>query len=986
MDEKIVTPSQPDHHNDCTHSTAEMCLDAAQQAFADFKYEQVVALCEQALSLTNEVTICAEIRCLLAEALEYLAHYNKAVDALIAYENKAVLNALPQFLQCRILYRLSAAYGGTMDILKAISQSRAALQHAQQQGATEIEQQCSILMSVLFRKLGELQLARTYLEPILASAQHVTPAIVAQANNSLGIILTLEGKWDEARQALISAIDAVSAQDAPLLRGSLDVNLAAVVSLQGKMREGKVLLERALPQLQRAGNPRLIVNARSNLGFNLLRLGEIEPAKKTLSAALAEARASDLNLIVASTLESLAECHSIQGNFSEAENYFQQSLAILNELGVSFNKVYALLSYGRHLLLQNDIAGAQKTFTESLAIAQQSSDPRGQAAAELFLLETFLLQGNYEIAQTRFALLKQKVERLGSLNVLGHLWEVAGLLAQHEKNFQESIRLFKQAVSIWEVVEEPYRCARAHYKIGLNYNAKGMSEDAQKYLRWAQATFQRLSAAPMLAHTEKALQQTVVLTLQTTPPLDFATKLVQCLKSLAETAANPELALREFTRMLREDFAAAPVIIFRQDEEKNLVAIASQECDARQINTIAERIKNDSLNLNEFSQHFSSTENQRFWLYLKRNTSDLTDAILELFAWHLRAILDAYSALNTHKEIDPFPAHQALLPMPGLIYCSHAMRHIVEQAHRLSQSNINVLITGESGTGKELVAHGVHLLSQRANKAFVPFNCAAAPRELLESQIFGHRRGAFTGASNSFSGVIGAAANGTLFLDEIGDFALDMQPKLLRFIQSGEVQKVGEATPSFVDVRLIAATNCELEKMVEEGRFRADLYYRLNVIRFHLPPLRERREEISLLTNHFLQHYSTQMQKTDISLMPSTLALLEQHDWPGNARELESEIHRVVALVTSGAVIAPHHLSSKINKSTNTFATNPVPTIAPLDAANKTLAQIMDETQQSIISNALEKHAWNISRAAKELGISRFSLRNMMKRFNLITT
>ncbi len=986
MNEKIIAPLQSDLHNDCSYGTAKMYLSMAQQAFAECKYGQVVALCERALPLADEGTLSAEIRCLLAEALEYLARYNKAVEALIVYENKVVLNALPQFLQCRILYRLSAAYGGTMDILKAISQSRYALQHAQQHGATEIEQQCAILMSVLFRKLGELQLARTYLEPMLAGAQHVAPTIAAQANNSLGIILTLEGKWDEARQALISAIDAVSAQDAPLLRGSLDVNLAAVVSLQGKMREGKVLLERALPQLQRAGNPRLIVNARSNLGFNLLRLGEIEQAKKTLSAALSEARASDLNLILASTLESLAECHSIQGNFSEAENYFQQSLNILNELGVSFNKVYALLSYGRHLLLQGDVAGAQTTFAESLTIAQQSSDPRGQAAAELFLLETYLLQGDYETAQTRFAAIKQKVEQLGSFNVLGHLWEVAGLLAQHEKNFQESTRLFKQAVSIWEVVEEPYRCARAHYKIGLNYTAKGMSEDAQKYLRWARTTFQRLSAVPMLARTEKAFQQAVALTVPTTPPLDFATKLVHCLKSLSETAANPELALHEFTRILREDFAAAPVIIFREDIENKLVTIASQKCEAKQISTIAERIKNASLSPDEFSQQFSFTENQRFWLYLKRNTSDLTDAILELFAWHLRAILDEYSALNTHKEIDPFPAHQALLPMPGLMYCSPAMRHIVEQAHRLSQSNINVLITGESGTGKELVARGVHLLSQRANKAFVPFNCAAAPRELLESQIFGHRRGAFTGASNSFSGVIGAAANGTLFLDEIGDFALDMQPKLLRFIQSGEVQKVGEATPSFVDVRLIAATNCELEKMVEEGRFRADLYYRLNVIRFHLPPLRERREEISLLTNHFLQHYSAQMQKTDIALMPSTLALLEQHDWPGNARELESEIHRVVALVAPGAVIAPHHLSSKINKVKSASVPNTAPVNATLDTANKTLAQIMDETQQSIISNALEKHAWNISRAAKELGISRFSLRNMMKRFNLSTT
>ncbi|MBS1809035.1 MAG: sigma 54-interacting transcriptional regulator [Acidobacteria bacterium] len=970
--------------DDDRSNTATMSISAKlqriQQLLTNCEFIAAATQCEAALTADLSPEDEAELRCLWAEALEHGACFTKAIQVLLPYENKALLSSLPQTSQCRVEYRLGAAYGGTTDIPKAISQTRLALQQAQKYGVQDVEHQCLILMSVLFRKLGELHIAQTYLEPILQPPTGIAPEIIAQAYNNFGIICTLEGKWDEARRALITAIDAVCEKDAPLLRGSLDVNLAAVVSLQGKMREAKVLLERALPQLIRARNPRLIANARSNLGFNLLRLGKIPQAKATLQAALKEAQSCEINLIVASTLETLGECHSIQGDFTKAEELLQQSLEMLTQMRVSFNKAHALRTYGRHLLLQEQFAAAQQAFEESLVVAQQSSDPYAQAEAELYLIEALLAQGEFQTAQSLFLSIKEKIEKLDSLYVLGHLWEVAGYLARHEQDFLECIRRFKQACSIWEVVEEPYRCARMRYHIGLSYEALGNTERAEKYFNLAHQTFQIVAAHPMLERTTQALQQVANQPALATPVPALTTRLVDCLKSLTESLRNADIALPEFTRLLHDDFSVAPIVVFRQEDEQHFVPLAYKGCNARQAHELSSRLVADKKRAEEYISKISLHQNQVCWLYLKRNTSELTDSMLELFVWHLRTILTQISSLSDLSAIASTSKQNELLPMADLIYCSAAMRQIVEQAHRLSQSNINVLITGESGTGKELVAHGIHLLSQRANKPFVPFNCAAAPRELLESQIFGYRRGAFTGANNSFSGVVGAAANGTLFLDEIGDFALEMQPKLLRFIQSGEVQKVGEATPSFVDVRLIAATNCDLEKMVESGRFRADLYYRLNVIRFHLPPLRERREEIALLANHFLRHYSAEMQKEDIMLMPATIIALEQYDWPGNARELESELHRVAALLPSGSRVAPHHLSTNINK----LKTPSVNVSAP-DLANRTLAQLLDETQRSIISNVLEKTGWNISRAAKELGISRFSLRNMMKRFNLST-
>src|SRR4029077_19066989 len=200
------------------------------------------------------------------------------------------------------------------------------------------------------------------------------------------------------------------------------------------------------------------------------------------------------------------------------------------------------------------------------------------------------------------------------------------------------------------------------------------------------------------------------------------------------------------------------------------------------------------------------------------------------------------------------PVDRSLEPLlPGFLSASVAMNRVVEQIQRLQGNDLTVLITGESGTGKELVARAIHAGSHRSGAVFLPYNCTTTCRELADSQLFGHRRGSFTGAVSDQRGLVRSAAGGTLFLDEIGDLALDVQPKLLRFLEQQEILPVGETRPQRVDVRVLAATNADLEQRVAEGRFREDLYYRLSVIRIHVPPLRERREEIPHLSTYFLR-------------------------------------------------------------------------------------------------------------------------------------
>ena len=234
-----------------------------------------------------------------------------------------------------------------------------------------------------------------------------------------------------------------------------------------------------------------------------------------------------------------------------------------------------------------------------------------------------------------------------------------------------------------------------------------------------------------------------------------------------------------------------------------------------------------------------------------------------------------------------------------------------------------MLITGETGTGKEMVARAIHRASDRADRPFLPFNCAAVPRDLLESQLFGHRKGAFTGADAGFPGVIRSAAGGTLFLDEIGEIGPEMQPKLLRFLETHEIHPLGEPHPLKVDVRVIAATNASVEQLMADGRFRDDLFYRLNVMRLSLPPLRERREEIPPLVQHYVRKYADEQRKGQLTLADDTLEYLLLFSWPGNVRQLANEIQRMVALAEPDSTLTPALLSPEIQASRRTIPAPP---------------------------------------------------------------
>lgn len=315
----------------------------------------------------------------------------------------------------------------------------------------------------------------------------------------------------------------------------------------------------------------------------------------------------------------------------------------------------------------------------------------------------------------------------------------------------------------------------------------------------------------------------------------------------------------------------------------------------------------------------------------------------------------------------------------NMIGKSSKMQDLYRLIERVCDSETTVLIQGENGTGKELIAKALHYNSRRKKNQFVIVNCGAFNENLLESELFGHIKGSFTGAVKDKKGLFEVADKGTLFLDEIGDTSPSMQVKLLRVLQEGTFNPVGSTEVKKVDVRVIAATNKNLEQMVKEGSFREDLYYRLNVINIHVPALRHRKEDIPLLTNYFLEKFAKSNNKTKKTLSKDCLNMMMDYDWPGNVRELENEIERLCVLAGDDQEIPADFLSQRIKQKLNLEASSAL----AFKSISGNLKDALEELEKQLIKEGLERTGWNKSKLAKELGISRAGLIMKVEKYGL---
>lgn len=305
---------------------------------------------------------------------------------------------------------------------------------------------------------------------------------------------------------------------------------------------------------------------------------------------------------------------------------------------------------------------------------------------------------------------------------------------------------------------------------------------------------------------------------------------------------------------------------------------------------------------------------------------------------------------------------------------SKAVQELCQKINKISSYKVNVLISGESGTGKELAARAIHYLSRRAGKPFIPINCGAIPESLFENELFGHLKGAFTDAGLTQIGLVKQAEGGTLFLDEIAAISLYNQVKLLRLIQDKEYKPLGEAKPNKADLRIIAATNGNLRRLVKEGGFREDLFYRMNVISLYIPPLRQRREDIPILVEHFMSKYCKEYGKPTKVLSEEAMMKFMSYSWPGNIRELENKIQQIVVMSTTSMI--------NIENAEPTFS-EPISKEYEFEDFNAAKKKIISSFERTYLIRLLIEHGGNVVSAAKRAGKSRTGLWNLLKKYNI---
>jgi DNA-binding NtrC family response regulator len=601
--------------------------------------------------------------------------------------------------------------------------------------------------------------------------------------------------------------------------------------------------------------------------------------------------------------------------------------------------------------------------------------------------EALVAAGRIDEAAQRLESCESRLDPRTAPATWGEFLRIRGAVHEHSNRPAAAHHDFAQSVSVFDLLGERYHVALSNLALGRLSAHAGNGNAARRYLDVASGIFRALGAERDLREVDAVralIDQTPAGTVDTRAgDADEAV-----VRRLIDAAILPELLARETATALLETIEVDAAVVFVAPTGGEIRVLAAVGCDADVARALARAALQGSheygsgLLLNE-SLGRDNDGPRSCTLVVTRGLSDSLMRRLRMFAAVARQGFELCGARGRPSQaVEPLNERPLEPVLPGFVCASAAMNRVVEQIQRLQGNDLTVLITGESGTGKDLVARAIHVGSPRRNAMFLPYNCTTTTRELADSQLFGHRRGSFTGAVTDQPGLIRSAAGGTLFLDEIGDLPLDVQPKLLRFLEQGEVMPVGETRPQAVDVRILAATNADLEQRFAEGKFREDLYYRLSVIRIHVPPLRERREEIPHLSTFFLREACDRLGKPDVQLASSTLDLFARYWWPGNVRQLRNEVQRAVAMSPPGGTIEPDHLSPDLAAPASPMLDQVGPGASRIESA-RNLAAAVQQVEKDLIAATLDRTRWNISETARVLGLTRRGLYLKMRRLGL---
>ena len=814
----------------------------------------------------------------------------------------------------------------TGNITTAVQHARAAVRLAQESGEAERIAWAHLHLFRLCIECGPMDAIMAALpDTRRAVARAGAPDASAYLHNCVAVLEGQTGRLDEAWRHLDIAESLLKLAPNSWLSSLVQVHRGAVACHKCDFELGYDHLRAAKEIDKRTGYQQNAFAADSTLGYLQFLVGEFEKSKSTLAGVTSNTRVS--TSLKFSALDTLARVHLALGELDQCENVLRGIDNHINkhpEFSSIFHVRRTALVRAQLLVKMGASAEALTCLQAAEEMARRFHDAPLDAAVQLQMAVVLAKVRRYKEASARLL----DAGRLEITTIrefqASHYYGTAHIVRELETPLAEHLR--RRALRLW--AQQGVKSVRLEMDDAPSRASyqEGTSFAIPRHANRIECVADSLAAFTDLAHRPRLLAEEMLLAIDGLGCCADA-KIVETRANAAPPQASSDTV----------------VLALGLDRKKHLTLVCKAPDDPVKAILLADVLRMG------------------------------------------RAAL----ALERAREEERNRA--ALWPAPpieeqaGALFLAEEMQTLLATARRIAPTTVPVLITGETGTGKEVLARTIHAYSTRAAAPFSPFNCSSVPKDMLDTQLFGHRKGSFTGATDHFPGVIRAASGGTLFLDEIGEATLEVQPKLLRFLELNEVHPIGEAQPVRADVRVIAATNGDLDTLVAQGRFREDLFYRLNIVRLRLPPLRERRVEIPPLAHHYLQKHAQEYAKGDLRLAQETMEYLVLYRWPGNLRQLANEMRRMAALAETDAVLMPEHLSADIAASRRTVPAServlePTELVVRID---QPLPAAVQHLERAMILHAMRVTGGRMEETAAMLGLSRKGLYLKRVRYGL---
>jgi DNA-binding NtrC family response regulator/tetratricopeptide (TPR) repeat protein len=900
----------------------------------------------------------------LVKKLEYTGHFAEALRELEATRVPSEFRLEAQLLRAELMERVGRA-GQARLIADAVLKVK---------GLTSAHLgRCEYISGKVATEDARIEDAITHLQRAVSLFERCGDiAGACKAHTALMLLVSRSGP-DAATPLVTQLRRNVTKLGDPVTTAALHVFIGEMEVKRGLFNIGRRHAEIASRILRTSPNVWLEARAETIHFAIAILLSDLKGALAFGYRALDLAQDSGGAGIQRSCLGNLGNYFLVAGNLEQSAEYFKRALAVFPSDGENNNA--NLDGLARVRLAQDKLNECADLLDRIDASIRADTDRAlyGHRYAELTRAQLLARQGSRDLALARADFVVRLAESTGDEVLYRAATLLKAEILQQIGRVTESLtlvenivpHLFSSPPGVYAQYERLLTDALAR-----NGDLSGAGLHRARAMRIGEASGAAFGLLDSLPNSQLDSSLISATASNESTRSSIAT-ILHSVNAVLGLSRNFELTARELLALLDQTDSAYSAMAIRRDSSGTESVLA-------QIGGTNESFAPDD----ERRLFIGERHGNHIELFIRPRQDVESVAIVNAIKLLLSCLKELQNARAEREERATLWPVEELPSVEGQAVITGHMRELMTLVERVASVNISVLIFGESGTGKEIIARAIHDCSDRAKNAFVPVNCAAVPRELMESQLFGHRRGAFTGADRDFAGFIRAADNGTLFLDEIAELSLDLQPKLLRFLESGEIAPIGEPAPLHVNVRVLAATNKNLEELVREGRFREDLFYRLNVVPLTVRPLRERRDEIPALVQHLVDRAAVQFKKGHLTVAEETMERLLLYRWPGNVRQLQHELQRIVALAEPNSTILPEAISAEILGALPMLRPAP-PAREMAVSLNEKLPSTIARIECEMIKIALRDSHGKVDAAAKALGISRKGLYLKRQRLGL---